>query len=182
MTDTNEVANPRTAVQVGNALIAKVGYNSARLARKVLGHEPDPVIELLAKGLENSHRAIWKISRGRLGQRAFGMQSLELHTIGRKSGRRHSTILTAPICAPDRLVVVASKGGSSSHPDWYKNLAVNPLVEITIEGQTYPYATRTATSQEKSQLWPLIIRAFPGYQGYQQNTARDIPLVICVPN
>nr|WP_254424870.1 nitroreductase family deazaflavin-dependent oxidoreductase [Mycobacteroides abscessus] len=139
-------------------------------------------MELLAKGLENSHRAIWKISRGRLGQRAFGMQSLELHTIGRKSGRRHSTILTAPICAPDRLVLVASKGGSSSHPDWYKNLAVNPLVEITIEGQTYPYATRTATSQEKSQLWPLIIRAFPGYQGYQQNTARDIPLVICVPN
>lgn len=182
MTDTNEVTSPRTAVQVGNALIARGMYNSARLARKVLGHEPDPIIGLLAKGLENSHRALWKVSRGRLGQQAFGMQSLELHTIGRKSGRRHSTILTAPIYAPDRLVLVASKGGSSFHPDWYKNLAANPLVEITIEGQTYPYATRTATSQEKSQLWPLVIRAFPGYEGYQQNTARDIPLVICVPN
>ncbi|WP_255791789.1 nitroreductase family deazaflavin-dependent oxidoreductase [Mycobacteroides abscessus] len=140
------------------------------------------MIGLLAKGLENSHRAIWKASRGRLAQQAFGMQSLELHTIGRKSGHRHSTILTAPIYAPDRMVLVASKGGSSFHPDWYKNLVANPLVDITIGGQTRPYATRTATPEEKSQLWPLVIKAFPGYGGYQQNTDRDIPLVICVPN
>ncbi|WP_235675381.1 nitroreductase family deazaflavin-dependent oxidoreductase [Mycobacteroides abscessus] len=147
-----------------------------------MGREPDAIIGLLAKGLENSHRAIWNVSRGRLGQQAFGMQSLELHTIGRKSGRRHSTILTAPIYAPDRMVLVASKGGSSFHPDWYKNLVANPLVDITIEGQTRPYTTRTATSEEKSQLWPLVTNVFPGYGGYQRNTDRDIPLVICVPS
>ena len=46
--------------------------------------------------------------------------------------------------------------------------------------------TGTATwwripAAEKAELWPLVIAAYQGYDGYQRRTQRDIPLVICEP-
>ncbi|MUM17865.1 nitroreductase family deazaflavin-dependent oxidoreductase [Mycobacterium sp. CBMA271] len=140
---------------------------------------PDWVLGMGAWAMETAHRVLMDATEGRLGQRFGRNQSVELHTIGRKTGNRHTTLLTSPVYAPARLVLVASKGGSSDHPDWYKNLAANPDIEITVKGVTNAYHARTASAQEKSDLWPRILEAFPGYEGYQRNTDRDIPVVIC---
>jgi deazaflavin-dependent oxidoreductase (nitroreductase family) len=110
-----------------------------------------------------------------------GAWSLELHVKGRKSGRQYSTMLTAPVFEEGRVVVVASKGGSQDHPDWYKNLVANPDVEVTVDDKTIPMHARTATPDEKAELWPRIVTANKGYAGYQRNTERDIPVVICEP-
>ncbi len=142
---------------------------------------PDKVLGAGAWMLENGHRLLLAVSGGRFPRRLLGMQPLELHTIGRKSGQRRSTMLTAPIYEPDRVVLVASKGGSTDHPDWYKNLAANPEVELTVGTETRPYSARTASPEEKAALWPTIVRAYKGYEGYQRNTDRDIPVVICEP-
>ena len=142
---------------------------------------PDKVAEIGGWMLENGHRTLLKLSGGRFPRRIMGMQTLELHTIGRTSGLRRSTMLSAPICEPDRIVVVASKGGHQHHPDWYKNLAANPLVEITLDDRTRPMRARTASPEEKAVLWPQITKAYRGYAGYQRNTDRDIPVVICEP-
>ena len=142
---------------------------------------PDPVIAAGAWLLENGHRAVLKLTGGRYPRRLLGMQPLELHTIGRKSGQRRSTMLTAPICDEQQVVLVASKGGSTDHPDWYKNLAANPDVELTIDDRTAAYRARTASPEEKAALWPTIVKAYKGYEGYQRNTDRDIPVVICEP-
>jgi hypothetical protein len=40
---------------------------------------------------------------------------------------------------------------------------------------------RTATPEEKAELWPEVVKVYKGYAGYQRNTERDIPLVICEP-
>ena len=79
------------------------------------------------------------------------------------------------------MVVVASKGGHTDHPDWYKNLVANPDVEVTVDDRTMPMRARTATPEEKAQLWPAVVKVNKGYAGYQRNTERDIPLVICEP-
>ena len=142
---------------------------------------PDPVLSAGAWVLENGHRAVLKLSGGRFPKTFLGMQPVELHAVGRKSGQRHSTLLTAPICEEDRVVLVASKGGSSDHPQWYKNLVANPDVEITIGDRTRPMRARTASPEEKSELWPRIVAAYKGYDGYQQNTDREIPVIICEP-
>ncbi|GAB18773.1 hypothetical protein GOEFS_064_00120 [Gordonia effusa NBRC 100432] len=142
---------------------------------------PDFAIEIGAWMLETGHRIVLKLTGGRFPKRLARMQTLELHTIGRKSQLRRSTMLTAPLYAPDRLVVVASKGGHSDHPDWYKNLAVNPDVEVTIGKDTRPMTARTASADEKAVLWPQIVKAYRMYAGYQLNTKRDIPVVICTP-
>ncbi len=109
------------------------------------------------------------------------MTPVEIHTTGRRSGLRRSTMLTAPIFESDRIVIIASKGGHSDHPDWYKNLSANPTIDITAQGVTSAYVTRTASAEEKSELWPQITSVYKGYEGYQNNTDRDIPVVICTP-
>jgi deazaflavin-dependent oxidoreductase (nitroreductase family) len=131
--------------------------------------------------LENGHRALLKLSGGRFPRSVLGMQPVELHTIGRTSGQRRSTLLTAPICDDRRVVVIASKGGHSDHPDWYKNLRANPDVEITINARTLPMRARTAEGDERAAMWPTIVARYKGYEGYQRNTDREIPVVICEP-
>ena len=143
--------------------------------------QADVVASVGAWMLENGHRAILAVTGGRWPKKIAGMQTLELHVIGRKSGRKRSTLLTAPICEEDRVVIIASKGGHSDHPQWYKNLVVNPDIEITVGGETRAMKARTASSGERSELWALITSSYRNYAGYQARTDREIPVVVCEP-
>ena len=138
-------------------------------------------IEIGAWMLENGHRTLLKLTGGRFPRSVLGMTPLEPRTIGRKSGEWRATLLSSPICERDRVIVVASKGGHQDHPQWYKNLAVNPDVEIVVGGEIRPMRARTASADEKAALWPQITAVYKGYEGYQRNTTRDIPVVICEP-
>ncbi|MCO5318407.1 MAG: nitroreductase family deazaflavin-dependent oxidoreductase [Microthrixaceae bacterium] len=139
------------------------------------------VIEIGAWMLENGHRLALGVTGGRWPRRLLGMEPVELHTTGRRSGQKRSTMLTAPVIDGDRVVLVASKGGHSDHPDWYRNLTADPRVEITRDGDTTPMVARTATPEERAELWPRIVASYKGYEGYQRNTDREIPVVICEP-
>jgi deazaflavin-dependent oxidoreductase (nitroreductase family) len=141
----------------------------------------DQSIEAGAWILEHGHRLLLALTGGRFPRTVMGMPPVELHTTGRQSGLRRSTMLTAPVCENGRVVLVASKGGHSDHPDWYKNLSANPEVEVTVNGSTTRMRARTASPEEKAELWPRITSTYKGYAGYQRNTSRDIPVVICEP-
>jgi deazaflavin-dependent oxidoreductase (nitroreductase family) len=141
----------------------------------------DLLTDLAGKTMNAAHRTALKLSGGRVLSTAFGMPTVELHTTGRKSGKRRSTMLTTPLHDDDRVVLVASKGGDDRHPDWYVNLSANPEVELTIDGDTRPMRARTSSSDEKAELWPQIVAAYRGYGGYQRRTTRDIPVVILEP-
>ena len=141
----------------------------------------DRLTDLSMRAMNAVHRSLQVLSRGRLGWKIGPMPVVELHTIGRKSGVRRSTMLTAPIHEPDRVVLIASKGGDDRNPFWYLNLLAQPDVELTENGRTRPMRARTASEAEKTALWPPIVRAYSGYAGYQKKTTRDIPVVICEP-
>ena len=142
----------------------------------------DALVDSWAKGMNAAHRTLLAWSGGRLGARVMGMTSVELHTIGRTSGRRRSVMLTAPIDEPDRVVLVASKGGDDRDPDWYRNLVANPDVELTTHGVTRRMRAHTADPAERAELWPLIVSAYRGYADYQKRTEREIPVVVLVPS
>ncbi len=108
----------------------------------------------------------------------MGMLPVELHTVGRKSGKPYANLLTSPVHDDKRIVVVASKGGHTDHPDWYKNAVATPEVTVTVDGQTKPMRARPATAQERAELWPVVVKAYRGYEGYQRNTDREIPLLL----
>jgi deazaflavin-dependent oxidoreductase (nitroreductase family) len=137
--------------------------------------------DISLKTMSRVHRAIVHLSGGQVLGSALGMPVVELHTVGRKSGRPRSTMLTAPVIDGDRVVLVASKGGDDRDPDWYLNLVAHPEVELTVAGRRRPVRARRASAQEKAALWPKVVAAYRGYGSYQRRTGRDIPLVICEP-
>ena len=131
--------------------------------------------------LNRFHRGLLAISGGRIGSTLGSMPVVELHTVGRESGKRRSAMLTAPVHDGDRYVLVASKAGGPRHPSWYLNLVANPDVELTVRGRTVPMHARTATAAERAELWPRITHQYRGYAGYQRKTKREIPVIICEP-
>ncbi|SDK66361.1 deazaflavin-dependent oxidoreductase, nitroreductase family [Cryobacterium psychrotolerans] len=137
--------------------------------------------DLMMRAMSGGHRALLKLSGGRLLRSIGTMPAVELHTIGRATGHHRSTMLTAPVHGEGRYVLVASKGGGDRNPMWYLNLVANPDVELTVDGATTPMRARTATAAEKAELWPKIVAAYRGYADYQRRTTRDIPVVICEP-
>ena len=141
----------------------------------------ETLTDLGMKGMNLFHRGLLTVSGGRIGSKLGPMPVVQLHTTGRSSGKRRSTMLTAPIVDGDTYVLVASKGGDDRDPDWYRNLVTNPDIELTIDGTTRPYTARVATEEEKAEMWPRIVEAYKGYAGYQERTDRQIPVVICEP-
>ncbi len=136
----------------------------------------------MLKAMNTAHRALLAVTGGRLGDSFFGMPSVELTTTGRKSGERRSVMLTAPIIENDTVVVVASRGGDPIHPAWYLNLRDDPRVWLARPGEPAREMTaRTATPEERAELWPRVVAAYRGYGDYQKRTDREIPLVLLTP-
>jgi deazaflavin-dependent oxidoreductase (nitroreductase family) len=133
------------------------------------------------RALNRTHRAILHASAGRIGRSAFGMPIVELLTVGRRSGRTHSTMLTAPVVDGERLILVASKGGDVRDPDWYQNIVAHPDVELIMNGERRFMRARAASAEENNNLWPRVIAAYKPYGTYRRRSSRDIPLVICEP-
>jgi deazaflavin-dependent oxidoreductase (nitroreductase family) len=127
------------------------------------------------------HRGIFHLTDGRLAGKLAGMTVVELITTGRKSGKPRSTMLTAPVVDGERIVLVASYGGDDRDPAWYRNLKTNPEVTAVTRGSRRQMVARTASQEEKDELWPRITSAYKGYAGYQKKTERNIPVVILDP-
>ncbi|WP_446224872.1 nitroreductase family deazaflavin-dependent oxidoreductase [Nocardia sp. IBHARD005] len=138
--------------------------------------------DLQLKIMNTLHRTLLTVTGGRVGNSFFGMPSLELTTIGRKSGDPRKVMLTAPVIDGDTIVVVASRGGDPTHPAWFLNLRDNPNVEVALRnGPERPMTARVATPEERAKLWPRVVAAYKGYGDYQTKTTREIPLVLLTP-
>lgn len=128
------------------------------------------------------HQIVLKASGGRIGWKAAGMPVLELTTVGRKSGKPHSIMLTSPVQQDESLVVVASRGGDDRHPAWFLNLRDNPDVEVRLLGKPkQPMRARIADADERARVWPQVIARYKNYGSYQSKTDREIPLVLLEP-
>ena len=138
--------------------------------------------DLQLKSMNAVHRAVLKVSGGRLGWQAGNMPVVELTTTGRKSGKPHSVMLTSPVQEGTTMVVVASRGGDDHHPAWFLNLRDNPDVEVSLKGGAkQPFRARIASPEERARLWPLVTADHKNYAGYQTKTSRQIPLVLLDP-
>src|SRR5262245_9103058 len=102
---------------------------------------------------------------------------LLLTTKGRKSGRPYTTPLIYQRHEDD-YVIVASKGGDPANPQWYENLLANPDVGVQVLGDRFKARARTASDEEKPELWRLMTRTWPDYDQYQTKTDRPIPVVV----
>jgi proline iminopeptidase len=106
--------------------------------------------------------------------------SLLLVTRGRKTGAKHLFPLFYGN-AGNGWFIVASKGGAPDHPGWYKNLLVNPEVELQIGTKTVKARARTVSGAERQKLWDDAVKWWPSYVDYQKKTPREIPVVVLDP-
>ncbi len=127
------------------------------------------------------HAATYRVTEGRALNRVLGMRVVQLTTVGRRTGTRRPTMLTAPIVGPERIVLVASNGGDDRDPGWYRNVLACPDVSVTMDGATFPMRARVATGSDRSELWARIRAASPTYGYYQGRTSRQLPVVVLEP-
>jgi deazaflavin-dependent oxidoreductase (nitroreductase family) len=106
-----------------------------------------------------------------------GVPTLILTTTGRRSGEPRATPLIYGRHGDDYLVV-ASHGGAPKPPAWYRNLIEDPAVHVQVKADRFAARARTATAEEKPELWRTMAEIWPAYDEYQGRTDRDIPVVV----
>lgn len=120
--------------------------------------------------------AEFRANEGRVSGFFDGRELLLLHTIGAKTGRERVNPL---ITMKDggRWVVIASKGGASSHPDWYHNLVAHPEVTVEYGTERFPARAAVAEEPERTELFDKMAAAFPLFAEYREKAGRVIPVI-----
>jgi len=132
------------------------------------------------RAMSRTHGGIYLIGGGRLLGRVAGMPVLLLTTTGRRSGKPRTAALTYFRKGCD-FVVIGSFGGSDLPPAWSLNLQHDPRANVLIGRTTFKVTARSASTEERNGLWPLITRTHGVYARYQERTNRPIPIVLLTP-
>lgn len=102
---------------------------------------------------------------------------LLLTTTGAKSNLARTTPL-AYTTDGDRLIVIASKGGAPTHPDWYHNLVAHPEATVELGRERFQVRASFPQGQERERLYNQQAALLPNFAEYQKNTTRQIPVVV----
>jgi deazaflavin-dependent oxidoreductase (nitroreductase family) len=126
----------------------------------------------------DEHVQRYQETDGEVGHDWRGTSTLLLTTTGRKTGEQRTTPLIYQPVGGDAYAIVASKGGADQPPAWYLNLQAEPTVGVQVKGDRFTARARTATPDEKPDLWRTMTATWPAYDDYQSNTEREIPVVV----
>jgi deazaflavin-dependent oxidoreductase (nitroreductase family) len=75
-------------------------------------------------------------------------------------------------------VIIASKGGSPTNPDWYHNVVRNPSVTLEVGGESFLAQATIAEGKERDRLYDNQAQQMPNFAEYQRKTTRQIPVVV----
>src|SRR5690242_5797549 len=89
------------------------------------------------KDFNNQLIGEFRENEGQVGGMFAGAPLLLLTTSGAKSARSHVVPL-AYTMDNGHYVVIASKGGATTHPDWFYNLRANPDVTVEMGTESFP--------------------------------------------
>jgi deazaflavin-dependent oxidoreductase (nitroreductase family) len=149
--------------------------DSAGVVRRHMSdeHRPRP-----SGGFNESVIDDFRSHRGQITKGPFtGRSLLLLTTRGAKSGRDRTNPL-AYTRDGDRIVVIASKGGAPTNPDWYRNLRANPKVTLEVGPERFEARARVAKGAERRRLYDLQATHMPAFKEYERKTSREIPVVV----
>jgi deazaflavin-dependent oxidoreductase (nitroreductase family) len=130
-----------------------------------------------------SHRALYRISRGRVGlwrPRGNRWGTLRLTTTGRRTGRQRSVILGYVEDGPN-LVTMAMNGWGEGEPAWWLNLQAHPTATVDlVDGQRRVHS-RAATGDERARLWSRWREIDANLDGYAARRPSETALVVLEP-
>lgn len=101
---------------------------------------------------------------------------LILYTTGRTSGatRRNPLLYFEH---EGRRYLIASYGGAPKNPAWFDNLSADPDIHVRVMDEVYAATARVLPDDERAELWPVLVAAYPMFGEYEQNSTRQIPVV-----
>jgi deazaflavin-dependent oxidoreductase (nitroreductase family) len=109
-----------------------------------------------------------------------GRNVLVLTTKGAKSGEERETPLVYS-WEDGRHVIVASKGGAPTNPNWYHNLRAHPVVTVEAGGQKFKAKAQVIGDEDYERLYKQHADLHPGFWDYRQKTTRKIPVIVLEP-
>jgi deazaflavin-dependent oxidoreductase (nitroreductase family) len=130
--------------------------------------------------IDGATQRMYRLTRGRIGHQQMGWTFLLLTTVGRMTGRlRTHTLVYLPY--GDDLLIVASNNGGAKHPAWYLNLTAQPQVQVRFGSRQGEFLARTASPEERAALWPQLLAYHAPFAHHQEQTSREIPVVLLSP-
>jgi deazaflavin-dependent oxidoreductase (nitroreductase family) len=126
------------------------------------------------------HSGVYRATGGKLFGRMGKNPILLLNTVGRKSGKKRTTPLLYVMDGED-FVIIASKGGTPTHPAWYLNLMSTPDATVEVGDREVRVRAEEVDGEEKTRLWQMMVQIYPTYDDYQTKTEREIPLLLLRP-
>jgi deazaflavin-dependent oxidoreductase (nitroreductase family) len=118
----------------------------------------------------------FRANQGRVGGPFEGAPMMLLTTTGAKSGKARTTPVVYTRDG-ERFVIIASKAGSPTHPDWYHNLVANPDVIVEVGEDTFSARAVVTAGEERARLYDAQSALMPNFSEYARNTTREIPVV-----
>jgi deazaflavin-dependent oxidoreductase (nitroreductase family) len=102
----------------------------------------------------------FRANGGVVGGNFEGRTLLLLHTIGAKSGKERVNSV-AYTRDEDNYVVIASKGGSPTNPDWYYNILAHPRLTVEVGTETFDVEAEVTEEPERTHLYNKMAEVFP---------------------
>jgi deazaflavin-dependent oxidoreductase (nitroreductase family) len=112
---------------------------------------------------------------GKVGGPFEGATLLLLTTTGAKSGQPRLAPL-AYLTVDGKMIIIGSKAGADTNPDWVHNLRANPRAHVEVGTEAYDVTARELPSEERDEMYPKVVELAPGFGDYQSKTSRVIPL------
>jgi deazaflavin-dependent oxidoreductase (nitroreductase family) len=122
----------------------------------------------------------FRANEGRVGGMFANTPLLLLHTTGAKSGMARINPL-AYLKDGERYVIIASKGGAPTNPDWYYNVVARPEVQIEVGTEQMAARATVAEEPERAALYEKMVAKNPGFDEYRRKTTRTIPVIVLTP-
>ena len=104
-----------------------------------------------------------------------GKDLLLLTTTGAKSCQSRLAPL-AYLTIDRKMIIVGSKGGSDSNPDWVHNLRANPRAHVDLGTDAFEVTARELPLPERDAAYPKIVARRAAFGEYEAKTSRVIPL------
>ena len=95
--------------------------------------------------------AEFRANEGRVGGYFEGAPMILLHHIGARSGTVRVTPLVYFPQDDGSMLVVASKGGAPTNPDWYHNVVAHPRFEVEVGTRTFTVDAEELSPAERAE-------------------------------
>lgn len=119
----------------------------------------------------------FRANAGKVGGYFGNMNLLLLTATGARSGKSYTRPL-AYTTDGDRLVIVASKGGSPTNPGWFHNLVAHPDVTVELGTDKFKAHAKRVVGKERERLYNQHADRYPVFNDYKAKTAREIPVFV----